>query len=442
MLNPLYRELEPRSKWQKYFPKTNCNKKVLGKGYTDFGAEQMKEWATKYSWQVRELAKRLKAENLLKTLENVHQFIYKNFQYKPDYEIQHIQSPACAWKMREQGINCKGYSTIASSILQELGIEHYIRRVSYDGQNYTHVFIVVPTKQGEIIIDGTLPQFNYTTNYLTKKDLKVMPQELKYIGLNAPTGNTSDLINVIVSTLANNGVQNVDEIHKFLSALPENANINLSPFGIKFNDVVLPFVYKGIDEKTAEQTALKFYQGDKNLLNFLSNSKEIKGLNFGGSPFGGGTSFGYHFGATNPGGIGNFGVDLNLGGGNDGGSTGGGGWRDTVNTVVGAIGTLADIAINAYNTFSGQSNNNSGGNTGNNAGGNTGNNAGGYPPPYPPQHTGNNAGGNTGNNAGGYPPPYPPQPNNDKPFYKDPLIIGLGLAGITGLIYIATKHKN
>jgi len=74
----------------------------------------------------------------------------------------------------------------------------------------------------------------------------------------------------------------------------------------------------------------------------------------------------------------------------------------------------------------------------------TGNNAGGYPPPSPPQHTGhtdcyNSAiDGLVGNCPGSSTGPI------HTPFYKNPLFIGLlKLAGITtGLIYIATKHKN
>ena len=170
----LSRTLEPKHRWDKYFPDSQCRPVPLGSGNTAFGIEQMVQWAKKHAWQTKKLANALKGKTLVETLKNVHRFAYKNFQYKPDSYEQHLESPACAWKKRETGMNCKGYSIIISSILQNLGVPHFFRRVSYRPGEYSHVFVVVPAGRREYILDATLPTFNYTPRYLHHDDRPVI----------------------------------------------------------------------------------------------------------------------------------------------------------------------------------------------------------------------------------------------------------------------------
>lgn len=170
----LHRTLEPKTKWEKYFPKSQCKPVSLGKGDTGYGIDKMVEWAKKYAWQTKDLAKALQGKTLEETLKNVHWFAYKNFQYKPDHYEQHLESPACAWQKRAEGMNCKGYSIIISSILQNLDIPHTFRRVSYRPGEFSHVFVVVPAGHREYILDATLPQFNYTPPYQKHDDRPVI----------------------------------------------------------------------------------------------------------------------------------------------------------------------------------------------------------------------------------------------------------------------------
>ncbi len=396
----LYRSLEPKYKYDKYFPKTSCKREVIGFGDTNFGVKQMAQWATKHSWQAGKIAKRLKADTLLKTLENVHQFIYNNFQYKPDDDDQHMQSIACAWQMREDGINCKGYSTVASSILQQLGIRHYIRRVSYDGDNYTHVFIVVPVDNNEIIIDGTLPRFNYTPTYLTKKDLEVMPQKLKYIGMNAPGANpiNEELLSKILQILQNKGVQNVDSVKELMLSTPNQ--LTFMPLGLKAGNKFLPFHFSNVPVEIINQVVNNFLKKvPKFNGSFLPvNPFGMNGLDFGGGGFGGFSGGGFGGGQQNSlGYTPSFGVDLNLGGNSAGGgvtassgsnSGGGGGFANTLNAITGLLST----SLNFYNSITGNNSNQTSGTTTvrppqqQNTGGST--LFGGGQTNYPPQNTG------------------------------------------------------
>ena len=425
----LYRPLEPKYKYDKYFPKTSCHQNKLGFGDTDFGVKQMVQWAEKYSWQAEKIAKKLKADTLLKTLENVHQFIYNNFQYKPDDDVQHIQSIACAWQSREGGINCKGYSTIASSILQQLGIRHYIRRVSYDGTNYTHVFVVVPVNNQEIIIDGTLPEFNHTTQYITKKDLEVMPQTLKYIGLNAPatnmqSGAKAEFINGFIPILTQNGIENIDQVVDFINQ--SSGHITVTGFGILADDMFLPFKFQGVPESFINQ-----------MVNQLFNT----GMNdpFGSNPFGGS-----QFGSNNLGWQPTFGQELDLTGGSDGGNASGG----ATGAVWNGIANVLNAGANLYGQIFGNNNQPtqttggtihypSGGGGGHvntvpnqtYGGGNNNGNAGGA------YHGGNNHGGNNnGDNNNN---------EDEKSWYEKPeIIIPVALASAYGISKLASKKKN
>ncbi|NPA44693.1 MAG: hypothetical protein GXO49_04095 [Chlorobi bacterium] len=411
----LYRPLESKKKYDRFFPNVECEIKELGKGDTDFGVKKMKEWATKYSWQAEKIAKHLRTGSLLKTLENVHRFIYNNFQYSPDYEDQHIQSIACAWKMRENGINCKGYTTIASSILQQLGIKHYIRKVSYDGTNYTHVFIVVPVDNKEIIIDGTLPQFNYTTPYIKNKDLEIMPK-LKYYGLNrAQVNNKENFIQQMYKTNSRYRIENIDDVAQFIRE--SSGRIKIYPYGIYADGRFIPFKYRnaGVD---------KINQVSKQFVRQLGMNDPF--------PF---TTTDYYSGYL-PGTTGNFGVDLDLGSSTLGTSSS---TADQVSTWAEVLQTVWDTGWNIYQDVSGNTSSQPATNI--YYGGDTSVSGGTNPSTLP---TTTNPQTVTGGNTGFIPQPLPAtvKPDESKPFYKDPVVITLLALGVAGGAYAYNKNKN
>ena len=188
----LFRQVASGQEFEKLIPKSTCTKVAAGIGDTSYSMQQMAEMVKEYSHQVEKVAKKLQTSSLKSTLENVKDFIYAHFQYKADLEDQLLRSPACAWHERHSGIDCKSYSILASCLLTELDIIHYIRRIkqpAYAPTEWTHVYVVVPYDQttgnlnkGYFTIDGTL-EYDDEPVFTHKDDLKMSLQHYK---LNAP----------------------------------------------------------------------------------------------------------------------------------------------------------------------------------------------------------------------------------------------------------------
>jgi hypothetical protein len=184
----LYRSL--RSDYpNNIFPKVYCKKTELGDGDTFFSVQQIATTIYTYWKQSQQIATLLKKSSLKATSQAIHQFVYTHFQYKADEQEQQLRSPACSWRVRESGIDCKSYSIVVGSILMALDISFYIRQIKqpfFYPDQFTHVYIVVPIDQvnnnlqkGYYVIDGTIPTMNETA-FVEYKDVLVM----KHIGLN------------------------------------------------------------------------------------------------------------------------------------------------------------------------------------------------------------------------------------------------------------------
>lgn len=189
--NALYREV--RSDYPSdIFPKAACKRTNLGDGDTFFSVEQIVIAIDTYYTQCQKIAKLLKGNTLQATCKNIHQFLYHHFQYKADSEVQQLRSPACSWAQRFIGIDCKSYTILAGSIIKALGYNSYVRQIkqpysTYPDQ-YTHVYLVVPTSQkdndlrkGYYVIDGTVPT---TKEALYSEKADEIVTAMKHIGLN------------------------------------------------------------------------------------------------------------------------------------------------------------------------------------------------------------------------------------------------------------------
>lgn len=187
----LFRHLKKGSQYQSLFPSSACERVVLGKGDTDYSIEKMVEWILENQHQTLKVSKLLEKSSLQDTCLSIHDFLYWHFQYKADLSDQLLRSPACAWKQRVDGIDCKSYSIIASSILLNLGINHYIRKVAYTAPDeFTHVYVIVPKNQqtnnlddGYYMIDGTINTME-EPYYLEAKD--EFMSGLSHFGLQRP----------------------------------------------------------------------------------------------------------------------------------------------------------------------------------------------------------------------------------------------------------------
>ena len=158
---------------------SNCNTVRTSRGNTKHSVVSMRKVIFDYLNQTKNLATALKRSTLKQTVDEVYKYVYSHYQYKADGELQQLRSPECSFAERFNGIDCKNYSILASSILLNLGIRNIIRRVKqpdFNSELWTHVYIVVPKDQrnldlnkGYFVIDGTL-HTNREVKYIKKQD--------------------------------------------------------------------------------------------------------------------------------------------------------------------------------------------------------------------------------------------------------------------------------
>lgn len=191
----LFRPIKSGVEYDRLFPNSKCVDTKLATGNTSIAIKKMKEWAKKYKGHTDLLAPVLEGSNLKETVDNIQDFLYWHIQYAIDGEKQNLKSPACAWATRKEGTDCKSYSIFASTILLNLGIKHYFRRIvqAQVPEAYTHVYVVVPLNQdtgklGEYyVIDGTI-QLNNEIPFIKHDDLYMEPN-LSIHGLASPVAS-------------------------------------------------------------------------------------------------------------------------------------------------------------------------------------------------------------------------------------------------------------
>lgn len=196
-MNSLYRKVVAKSEFDALMPESSCEKVRKSKGDTHTSIELMIEQIMKHNNQVSKIAPLLKGNSLQDTCNNIHSFLFNHFQYKADSSDQMLRSPACSWKQRFEGIDCKSYSIIASCLLINLDLKHYIRKIkqpTFNPDGFTHVYVIVPInqetgnlKQGYYTIDGTL-QTTIEPTFIETKDFYM---ELQHYALNGPLNGST-----------------------------------------------------------------------------------------------------------------------------------------------------------------------------------------------------------------------------------------------------------
>ncbi|AXG68218.1 hypothetical protein KORDIASMS9_00410 [Kordia sp. SMS9] len=183
--------------YKKYYAPSNCSRDFLGKGTTAHGMKTIAAWAKKHKGESAAIAKaEFSGFSLSNTCRRIHSFLFNHFQYELDTELQRLKAPNCMWATRHEGNDCKSFSLNASTILLNLGIKHYLRRIkqaAYYPTLYTHVYVIVPKdqkrgslKSGYHVIDGTINSLSELP-YLQKHDIYMEEANLQYVGLSAPS---------------------------------------------------------------------------------------------------------------------------------------------------------------------------------------------------------------------------------------------------------------
>jgi len=212
----LYREIKNGKQYDTLIPKTTCKSTYLGDGMTDFSVQEMASMVQQYAFQMEKVAPLLSKSSLQQTCNTIHKWCYDHFQYKADDEIQYLRSPACSWYSRYDGIDCKSYSIVASCILINLGINHYIRRIKQPGfmpDLWTHVYVIVPKdqekgnlNQGYYVIDGTVAT-TVESAFIQNSDTYI---SMKHYGLNGahPQQGMNGLLDGVIDSIPGGNIAN------------------------------------------------------------------------------------------------------------------------------------------------------------------------------------------------------------------------------------------
>jgi len=237
-----------------------CSAYKTTSGDTSHSVDAIKQIAYKYVKQTEKLAKALLGETEAETVQNNYNFLYQHFQYEADPELQQMRSPNCSWADRFNGIDCKSFSIFASTLLLNQNIAHYIRRIkqpSYNPDNWTHVYIVIPIDQkkfsldkGYYVIDGTV-HTNKEGVYSQKED--TIMSKLPHVWLNGSAEGPISLqyaqvsvgfYNNYLQVLANNGISEtvIKSIHNEINSSllkGETPHIQSSDEAVKINNSVI-----------------------------------------------------------------------------------------------------------------------------------------------------------------------------------------------------------
>jgi hypothetical protein len=195
-----YRPIKDGSSFNKYFPKPDSKDRVIIEdGEVTETVELMKKVVWKYLSDTKKIAPVLSGKTIEETCHSIWQFLYHHIQYRLDKKgVEQLRRPARSWQEREEGIDCDCFSIFASSILTNLSIPHSFRITKYGRDVFQHVYVIVPTSNGNCFIDPVLSTANYEKPYTEKKDF---PMSIDGINIAVLSGTVeSDLTDVVMAT--------------------------------------------------------------------------------------------------------------------------------------------------------------------------------------------------------------------------------------------------
>ncbi|MFA6066903.1 MAG: hypothetical protein WC707_07005 [Candidatus Babeliaceae bacterium] len=225
-----WRPIKDGSAYVKYFPSPDYSHRIIipNSEYIDDTVKLMQKVCWKYKADAAKIAQILKGDNTNETLSNIWNFCYTYIQYKIDIPgEEQIRRPARSFADRNTGIDCDCFSTLIGAILLNLQIPFKFRITKYDGGNaFQHVYVVVPTSSGEIVVDPVLSKFNYEKKYSQKKDYNMPLKGLDVAVLGKAGSNPKGQITNILFSGLGNVNPNSQEIHNTLVLLRQLMETN------------------------------------------------------------------------------------------------------------------------------------------------------------------------------------------------------------------------
>lgn len=192
-----YRSIRDGQKYDRFFAKPDSTDRIIIEdGEVEDTVDLMKRVVWRYIDDTKTIADHLKGGSKTQTCQNIWDFLYHHIQYKLDKRgLEQLRRPARSWADRQNGIDCDCFSIFASSILTNLQIPHSLRITKYGGDQFQHVYVVVPNGNESIIIDPVLSRFNYEKPFSEHKDFAM---NLSGIDVAVLSGHDDELSDVLL----------------------------------------------------------------------------------------------------------------------------------------------------------------------------------------------------------------------------------------------------
>lgn len=168
-----FRPSYPPAEWETLIPPAKMNRaQVSERMAVSETIPFMQEIVAKSSWQVRDVARLLKAKSNSQSRYNVWHWIKTNVKYKLDTPgIEELRDPARSWADRFDGVDCDDFAIMAASLLKEMGIPCFFKVVGFrEKGKFGHVYVV----SGREIIDPVMHLFNREPDNISKYSPKPM----------------------------------------------------------------------------------------------------------------------------------------------------------------------------------------------------------------------------------------------------------------------------
>jgi len=174
------RHIENGKQYTNLFPKPKGETKVVKKyANLEDTLELMRHITESTLEDTEKIADLLKAPTEDQTCSNIWHFCFNHLQYtKDEMGKEQVRRPSRTWRDRKQGVDCDCMSVFIGSILTNLGIPFSFRLTQYHSPEFEHVYPIAHTKNGVIIMDAVVHEFNREVRYSAKKDIRM---ELQFL---------------------------------------------------------------------------------------------------------------------------------------------------------------------------------------------------------------------------------------------------------------------
>ncbi len=174
------RHIENGKQYNDLFPRPKGETKVVKRhANLEDTLELMKHITETTLEDTEKIAELLKAPTEEQTCSNIWHFCFNHLQYtKDEMGKEQVRRPSRTWQDRKEGVDCDCMSVFIGSILTNLGIPFSFRLTKYQSPEFEHVYPIAHTKNGVIIMDAVVHEFNREVRYSAKKDIKM---ELQFL---------------------------------------------------------------------------------------------------------------------------------------------------------------------------------------------------------------------------------------------------------------------